>query len=302
MTRNSRTDPETGLRFYRWLDKEYPSVTTIRRLIGMPFNLHQWSLTQVIDRALDQHDEMHVMLERPRKLRERVLAKNVRQEVATWLRKAATEERDRKGVLGTAVHDAIDQGVTPDQTAGSEIHPYLAQYMDFLETTGAKVLLREEQVFNLKYGYAGTLDALIYLPPTTEHPLGRSLVVDYKTSNSVYLDHVIQCVAYGMGDFVGRDDRVIVPATQALQQAEGLAILHLLPNGWELIEVKPDPDIFRAFLGSLDFARVINQHPYGIDALVVQRQHGGTLVPQLQASLNALAASNPPPPIPTITP
>jgi len=38
--RNARTD-QSGLRFYTWQGVEYPSVTTIRRMAGLSFPLHQ---------------------------------------------------------------------------------------------------------------------------------------------------------------------------------------------------------------------------------------------------------------------
>ena len=49
--RNAFSDGE--LRFYRWQGVDYPSVTTIRRMAGMPFGLHEWTVGKVIDRTID---------------------------------------------------------------------------------------------------------------------------------------------------------------------------------------------------------------------------------------------------------
>jgi len=52
--RNARTDPESGLRYYMWEGKEYPSVTSARNLAGMPHKLAQWRTNQVIDKTLNE--------------------------------------------------------------------------------------------------------------------------------------------------------------------------------------------------------------------------------------------------------
>ena len=56
------TDPETGMRFYTWNGVEYPSVTTLRRMAGMSFPLHQWAVSQVVNRAVDNIGDLNRML------------------------------------------------------------------------------------------------------------------------------------------------------------------------------------------------------------------------------------------------
>ena len=34
--RNAHTDPESGLRFYRWQSRDLPSATSVRRMAGLP--------------------------------------------------------------------------------------------------------------------------------------------------------------------------------------------------------------------------------------------------------------------------
>jgi hypothetical protein len=281
---NARTDPDTGLRFYNWNGQEYPSVTSIRRLMGMPYEIHAWALNKVIDRAIVDHDLVGTMLKRPKRPRERVRDKNVITEVAKHLRSAATDERDQAGDVGNAVHDAIHAGISPDDPGLTDLNvrARLWQYRDFMQTKRPTILFGERQVWNLTYGYSGSPDALMLLPN------GRIVVVDFKTGGGVYLDHVIQVVAYGMGEFVGENGVVDVRATDQLLHANGLAILHLANHYWEWIEVALDPDIFRAFIGSLSFARFLHSKGNRIDPLVTLREKGGTLVPVLQASIQAV--------------
>lgn len=278
---NARTDPSTGLRFYNWDGREYPSVTSVRRLIGMPFTLHNWALSQVIDRAITDHAVIDQMLNRPRRSRERVRDKNVVIEVAKHLRAAATEERDLAGDRGQRAHEAIALGLSPEVVAATQpdIFGHVVQYHDFMRSKGAELVWSERQLWNLTYGYAGTGDALMRFPS------GRVLVVDYKTSKSVYIDHAIQLVAYGMAEFVGENGVVDLWATEWLARADGLAILHLSEQAWEWVEVRPDPVIFQGFLGALAFATFLHAKDNRIDPLVAHRERGGTLVPALAASL-----------------
>jgi len=280
MTTNARTDPETGLRFYTWQGRDYPSVTSIRRLVGMPFTLHNYALGKVIDRAVDQHDKIGDMLSRPRRPRERVQRANIIKEVRKYLRQAATEERDLAGDRGTRIHDQIARNVPLAQT-DPDTMGFVAQYLDFLATQKPTVLWQERQVWNLTYGYAGTGDILLLLAD------GRTAVVDLKSSQGVYLDHAVQLIAYSMGEFVGENDVIDPVATQQLRDAEVMAVLHLTETGWEFIELKSTNELFAGFVGSLAFARFLHDHQNSIESLVAQRTTGGTLVPILTASINA---------------
>ena len=252
--RNAYTDPETGLRFYRWRGKDYPSVTTVRRLAGIPFNLHNWALTQVITRAIDEYDELGNMLTRPRRSRERVLEKNRSKEASKWLRSAATEERDRAADLGTRIHDAATtrqalSDVEPD------VRPRLRQFYDWLEQTGYTIIDTERQVFNLRLGYAGTFDLLVRMPG------GDIKVVDIKTGKGTYVEHALQLIAYAMAEFIGEDDMIDAELTALLHDARAMSLLHLHGAGWREQDVTPTPEMFDAFSGLLKFAVFAHDHP-----------------------------------------
>ena len=92
--KNATTDPETGLRYYDWKGRKLPSSTSLRRMAGLPFRLHQWTISKVVERAVLENQILAPMLDRPASPRERVRDKNVAKEASRWLRSAATEERD----------------------------------------------------------------------------------------------------------------------------------------------------------------------------------------------------------------
>lgn len=269
---NAHTDPDTGLRYYDWQGEQYPSVTSIRKLIGMPFPLHNWTLTKVVDRAVAESAVMVAMLNRPRRKRERVRDSNALRETKAWLRKAATEERDRHGDRGDRIHQAVKAHL-PSTAVDPDIAPFIRQYEDFRKRSGLTMLWQERQVFNLSYRYAGSADFLGVLRD------GRIAVGDVKSGNSIYLDHAVQCMAYAMGEFVGENDVVDSRATALLQKAEAMVILHLTETGWELAEIRPDPILFKAFVGALAFALALETFDNRLDNLIINRMKGAALVP-----------------------
>jgi hypothetical protein len=260
MTTNATTNPDTGLRFYTWMDQDLLSVTSARRLIGMPFNLHQWVLSQVVDRAVDEAETVIAMRDRPALPRERVTKKNARIEARRWLRAAATEKRDKAADRGTSVHEAIATNTPLDQLE-PEVRVRVTRWHAFLTQTGAKVIWQERQLWNLTEGFAGTADVLLQMPN------GDVVMTDLKTSESVYVDHCIQVMAYGMAEFVGENNTVDAEATSWLKRANKLAILHLTPTGWSLYYIKPNAYLYSMFLLQLGEAKFLLANPT-VDGLV----------------------------------
>jgi hypothetical protein len=268
--RNARSDPETGLRLYTWRGREYPSVTSVRRMAGVPHGLVSWLVARVIDRAVLDVGTLNEMLTRERRPRERVLESNRVAEARKWLRAASTEERDTAAALGTAVHDAAAAGMTPATVPdvvtfvkdgrvvtvdGAEVRPRLAWYLDWLRLSGATILAAEVQVWNLTAGYAGSLDLLCRFPSGATH------LVDLKTGTSVYAEHLLQVMAYANAEFVGRDDEVDEAATALLRSVDGVAILHLGDEGWAYHVLDATSEAWDAFRGLLTFATWMAAHP-----------------------------------------
>lgn len=241
---NARTD-RNGLRLYRWGDREVPSVTTLRRMAGIPHGLHQWTINQVIDKALDNLPDIttRVATGEPGQLTY----------VRSLLRGASTEERDRAGRLGTAVHDAAASGKALTEV-GPDVAPRLRQYLDWLAQSSAEILASEFQVWNLTVGYAGTADLLVRFRD------GSIWLVDLKTGKGVYGEHALQLIAYLMAEFSGRDGIVDADTTDLLRQASGMGVLHLANDHWDFHVVRADPRTWLAFCGLLSFATWMHEH------------------------------------------
>jgi hypothetical protein len=264
---NATTDPRTGLRSYRWEGRSYPSVTSIRRMAGVPHGLVAWQVSQVVKRATLEVDTLNEMLNRERKPRERVLESNRVAEAGKWLRAAATEERDRSAALGTAVHDAAATGKRPEEVEEA-IRPRLHQYRDWLEVSGAEIIGAEFQCWSPSIGYAGTADLLVRFPKGDIH------LVDIKTGSGIYAEYALQCIAYAMADFVGTNDVIDQPLTDALHAHTGLGILHLDDDSWEYVVLKREPATWDAFRGLLTFATWMLNHPNGESITAGRRKSG----------------------------
>lgn len=249
---------EGDVRFYRWKGNEYPSVTTVRRLAGMPFNLHQWALSQVVNRAIDGYAELGRILSRA--------DDDAVKGAKTWLRNAAIEERDKAAARGTAVHDAAATGKSLAQVS-ADVAPYLRQYLHWLAVSRAEILMVEKQIFNLDVGYAGTFDLLCRFPN------GAIWLIDIKTGKGTYPEHALQCCAYAMADFIGEDDEVDRVASELLRQATGLAVLHLGVDGWTFDEVLVTPELWQAFRALLVFGAWVHDNPK-IDTLTRGHREG----------------------------
>lgn len=259
--RNAYTNSENGLRYYRWQGIDYPSVTSIRRMAGLPFGLHAWTVSKVVDRAVMGHADIG-----------RMLGSGTPEQVKatkSWLRAASTEERDAAASLGTRVHDAVSEGKAVIDVP-ADLAPFLLHFRHWMDQTKAVILLSERQVWSTTLGYAGTFDMLVRFPD------GSIWVIDLKTGKGTYTDHALQCIAYAMADFVGEDDVIDHEATALLKEASGMALLHLRPDGWKFQSLRTTPEVFTAFRGLLAFAKFSSEHPT-IDTLVKAEKTGAAV-------------------------
>ena len=227
-------------------------------------------------------------------------------EVRKWLTTTADEPRDVAAVRGSVVHKLIEirapmkslsegvvrwyidqqwveekRKVTPEVTDDDVdfVGNCMANYWDMREAMPFVIIAQEPQVWNLKVGYAGSADVLLwFLPPSekdritkwqeqanrklvtkeTIDTIGGTLALgDWKTSPEVYTGHVVQGTAYMAGSFIGRageiDDRLsrLLAATM-----QGL-IIKIRPDGWEVDTFAYREDVSLAFFGQIALARFL---------------------------------------------
>jgi len=166
----------------------------------------------------------------------------------------------------------------------------VANYWDMRKQVPFVVVAREPQVFNLTMGYGGSADALCWFLPEghdgrdlpKSHQLtykviesigGFLAVGDWKTSQGVYTDQVVQVHAYGAGEFVGEDGVINRRLSDILQATSRGVLFHIRPERWATHLFDFSDPVFRAFAGSVAFARFLAEYPRA-EKLFIQNHTG----------------------------
>jgi len=203
----------SGFRFYRWTDPisgedtDVLSVTSIRRLCGVPHMLVNWQVGNVINLAMGTRQETRIGPKGgvkkvyvqegdfPGTFVTQMLASNGAEEelarVRKWLNGSSNEPRDTAATRGTVVHSAIEHDVRVDQIDLGYIEKMwqlerttsratmqdvmfvqhcMRQYWAMRAGVPFVILAREPQVWNLSAGYAGSFDVLLWLVPEGTPP------------------------------------------------------------------------------------------------------------------------------------
>lgn len=171
---------------------------------------------------------------------------------------------------GTDLHNAAEALALGNEPTIDEAHrPYLDQFLRFLEDFAPTYEMSEAPVYHLRYGYAGTCDGVVVID-------GQRLLFDIKTTKwskasgktrPPFDEHVLQIAAYRHAELVGLlAERVETsrgryysfdPAkhTEPMPQTDGAACLVISPEDYELVPVRSNDEVFRAFLCVLELAR-----------------------------------------------
>jgi len=224
---------------YTWNDGRdvlaLPSVTTVIGVVDKSGPLIGWAKRITAEAAVAHHDEIAGWIEM-----------SGRDGAVGLLTKAATQKRDAAADVGARVHELAEAVSRGDHIeAEEEVAPYIAAYRQFQADYRPQFLALEEMACSLTHGYAGTLDSIAVID-------GAVWMLDNKTSKGVYPETGMQLAAYGHADFIGRPG----DATRyTIPKIEQYGVLHLRPEGYELIPFAVTADTFAAFLHALALHR-----------------------------------------------
>lgn len=190
-----------------------------------------------------------------------------------WLTDARWEKSGSAALRGTSVHSIIEAyalGQSPDVPA--EIEAWHEQVKRFLDEQQPVFEAAETSVFNLTLGYAGTMDMILTVG-------GKRCIVDAKTtdkgpdarSRPPYDEVALQLAAYA------RAEQVVIgqaPDTvqrkhgsrryyiyddqfryQPMPELDGALALVVSPVDYQLVPVRIDDEVWRAFLAVREVAR-----------------------------------------------
>lgn len=237
---------EDGLRWYRFQGEDYLSVTSQRKVLGMPYRLHEWVLSQM---ALGLMANPLDVVIKPGETED---------DHRKRLKRFATAKRDAAAERGTEVH-ALIAGGTAMKDVPEEMKVYVESYARAVIALGIQPLLTERQVYSRKYRYAGSFDLLARIRTRDM----RGYMVDLKTGSGTYPEHAIQSVSYLRSDFVADEagEEEDVMATALLREADGAAILHIgppsdeMPDGWRFVDIRLDRAMEQAYRAQCVLAR-----------------------------------------------
>lgn len=172
------------------------SVTTLNKeVLGAGEGLVQWHIGQAAEAAYDGIETLQTFVKR-----------GEREAAVKWIKDSRWTKSDQAKARGTDIHtiaEKIALGEKPE--VAPNIVPYVDQYRRWLDAFAPTFLMAEAPVYNLSYGYAGTLDGILELS-------GQRLLFDYKTTphgpdsgkaRHPFPEVALQLVAYANAEEVG---------------------------------------------------------------------------------------------------
>jgi hypothetical protein len=160
------------------------------------------------------------------------------------LRKAADNQRDKAGDVGSEVHnlaDALNKGIPV--TVPEDLAAFVEAYQRWVQDLSPKFLASEEMVFS-EAGYAGTLDSIAVIG-------GETWLLDIKTAaKGPWPETALQLAAYASADFIGRPND---PAKYAIPKIDQYGVVKVRPEGAQLYPfdvTAVEVDAFRAVLAA----------------------------------------------------
>ncbi len=167
------------------------------------------------------------------------------------------EERDKAAEAGTMAHDMIESFILgtpqPIVTAAPEILAKASnafqQFCEWQEQSKIEIIATERVYVSEKHQFGGTIDAI------GKDMKGRIVLLDWKTSNAVYQDYLIQLAAYAL----------LLEENQPEWKPEGFHLLRV---------AKESADFAHHFFGELEDAKrafILMRELYGIDQLLKKR-------------------------------
>jgi len=207
--------------------KPIQGVTTLIKG-GLPApQLTYWAAKSVAEFVADHDAEIEMMRGLPR------------QAMVAALKETPWAARDKAGVRGTDVHALAERLVAGLEV---EVPEHLAGHVEacvrFLDEWQPEPLVVEKPVAHRTHWWAGKPDLIARLPD------GRTALLDWKTAASgIYAETAFQLAAYSHAEFYAPDPETEV----SLPQIDWCAAVHLTADGYEVVPVKADDEVYAQF-------------------------------------------------------
>jgi hypothetical protein len=166
-------------------------------------------------------------------------------------------ERDKAAEAGTLAHDMIECHILGKPFATNVTDPALltkaqnafTQFLEWQEQSRIEIVATEKSYVSEKHQFGGTVDAI------GRDMKGRIVLLDWKTSNAIYTDMLIQLAAYAL----------------LLEECAP----EYTPQGFHLLRVaKESADFAHHFFGELEDAKkqfILFRSAYDLDKSIKKR-------------------------------
>lgn len=238
---NSETDKDSGNRWYihPTTGERFISVTTVLGNIAK-FGLTPWAAKLSATAAFDRLPLLNRASRAPvcNSAKTDDACGACRDCVTYWLADRHNQVRDDAADLGIKLHDVAEQDALFGEGAhiDDDVKPFVDQFRRWRERYKPQYVATEMTVISRKWGYAGTLDAILSIeamPKKLTHLNSLPTCVDLKTSKSVDIAKGWQVVAYSNADAVLLPDGTELP----MPEIKGGLIVHIRPDKVQMREV-----------------------------------------------------------------
>lgn len=226
-----------GARFYVHPDtnRKAPGVTSVIGMLPKDF-LKFWAAKVVAETAVENLQAVVG------------LAMNDPQGAVDYLKRAPMRNTGKAADTGTEVHELVERLFRGENLGRlhPDIKPFVQGAQEFLDEFEPEFLHLEQTVWSDTHGYAGSFDWAAVI----KNDAGEEEVVigDTKTTRSgVHGEVALQLAAYAHADYIVGADGAQVP----LPEFTGGAVLHLRPEGAQVVPVTITDEVFEVFLSLL---------------------------------------------------
>jgi hypothetical protein len=175
-----------------------------------------------------------------------LITSNEKSAAVDLIKKAPDRYTKQAADRGTAIHDLVEKANQGDDlgVVHPDFRPDVDRYHEFLSQFNPEFLEVESTVWSDEHGYAGTLDGICRID-------GETLIYDLKTGKSVYSEVALQLAAYKNADYIINAD-----GTQRdIPDIQGAFVVHLRPEGFRVVPVRIDDDVFEVFKSLLQIVK-----------------------------------------------
>jgi hypothetical protein len=166
------------------------------------------------------------------------------------LERARWADSDGAAVRGTQIHQLAIRHILGEEIEIPEpLTGHVEAYERFRDEWQPVEKFGEVVVGNRKHRYMGTLDLVARLND------GQDWLLDWKTGSGIYPEAALQLAAYRYAEFYldGKGEE------QPMPEVDACGCIWLRADGYDLIPVQADPDVFHVFLYAQQVARFTQQ-------------------------------------------